>query len=216
MEIIKNPEFETRKMKIDLHVHTRERSQCGSSAAEEQICAAIDAELDAIVFTDHDRLAPLHFLQVMNEKYAPFRVFGGIEVSIEVDWSYEHLLVLGVHDDVLERKRWSYPELYNFVLEQDGFLALAHPFRFHQFIELDLECFPPDAIEVYSQNTPRSEERRILNLVEELGVRILSNSDAHHTRSLGRYYNVLERVPADEQELIEILKSGLFTCVRPE
>ena len=199
-------------MKIDLHVHTKERSFCGNSTEEEQIRAAIDAGLDAIVFSDHDRLAPCARLQELNEKYAPFRIFGGIEISV----SNEHILVLGVHDYVLETHQWSYPELHGFVRKHGGFIAIAHPFRFHPNVRLDLERFPPDAIEAYSNNISKQTEARLLNLAEQLGVPILSNSDGHHTGALGQYYNILERTPADEQELIEILKAGQFTCISPE
>ncbi len=203
-------------MKIDLHVHTSERSWCGSSSAEEQICAAIEAGLDGIVFTDHDRLAPREFVRMINAKYAPFRVFGGIEVSIDVNSTFEHLLVLGVHDARLEGRRLSYPELYSLVLEHAGFIALAHPFRFNHVIEVDLDGFPPDAIEVYSYNTARAAEERIRDLAASLNMRLLSNSDAHHTTRLGRYYNVLDRIPADDSELVEILKAGEFSCVLPD
>ena len=121
-----------------------------------------------------------------------------------------------MHDDTLERRRWSYPELYTFVRENNGFVALAHPFRFDPYIQLDLERFPPDAIEAYSTNISKGGEARLLSLAESLGVYVLSNSDAHHTKALGQYYNVLARVPSNERELIEILKSGQFTCISPE
>jgi len=199
-------------MKIDLHVHTKERSSCGRSTEEEQIYAAIDAGLDAIVFSDHDRLAPLTRLEELNEKYAPFRIFGGIEISI----SNEHILVLGVHDYTLENHHWSYPELHSFVRKHGGFIAVAHPFRFNPGVNLDLERFPPDAIEAYSNNIQKSTEARLLNLAEQLGVPVLSNSDGHHTSTIGQYYNILECVPSDERELIEILKSGQFRYVSPE
>lgn len=198
-------------MKIDLHVHTKDRSFCGNSTEEEQIRAAIDAGLDAIVFSDHDRLAPRARLQELNRKYAPFRIFGGIEISI----GNEHILVLGVHDCALETRRWLYPELHGFVRKYEGFIAIAHPFRFNPNVKLDLERFPPDAIEVYSNNIAKHTEARLLSLAEQLGVPILSNSDGHHTGVLGPYYNLLEHTPTDEQELIEILKTGQFTCVSP-
>ncbi len=206
-------------MKIDLHVHTSDRSSCGKSTEEEQICAAIDAGLDGIAFTDHDRLVPLAHLHGLNDKYAPFRIFGGIEVTI---WDrrqlgvIEHLLVLGVHDDMLENYHWSYPELHTFVRKRGGFIAVAHPFRFHSDIELELGGFPPDGIEAYSRNTPKHEERRILDLAQQLDAYLLSNSDAHHNKALGKYYNVLDRIPLNDQELVEILQSGKFTNVFPE
>ena len=200
-------------MKIDLHVHTREYSPCGRSTAEEQIEAAIAAGLDAIVFADHDTLFPLSRIRDFKQKYAPFRIFSGIEISVI---GGEHLLVLGVHDDVLERRRWRYPDLYAFIREQGGFIALNHPFRFNPEIEIEHEQFPPDAVEGFSNNITSRLQRRIAHLAETLGVPILSNSDAHHKSGIGRYYNVLSRIPADEQELIAILKAGEFHCVAPD
>lgn len=204
-------------MKIDLHVHTKERSSCGASSEEEQIRTAIDTGLDAIAFSDHDRLAPLERLRELNDKYVPFRIFSGIEVSV---WNKrflasEHLLVLGIHDAALENRDWTYPALHQFVRESGGFIALAHPFRFSPTIGIALERFPPDALEAYSNNISGNSER-ICSLAQQLGVNILSNSDAHHTNFLGQYYNALERTPANEQELVEILKSGQFTCMSPE
>ncbi|GAK55709.1 hypothetical protein ANT_23630 [Candidatus Vecturithrix granuli] len=200
-------------MKIDLHVHTRDYSACGRSTAAEQIEAAIAAGLDAIVFADHDTLFPLTRIRKFNRQYAPFRIFSGIEMSVI---GGEHLLVLGVHDDVLERRRWRYPELYAFIREQGGFLALNHPFRFNPAIEIEHDQFPPHAVEAFSNNIMITLQRRIVHLAETLGVPILSNSDAHHRSGLGRYYNLLSRIPADEHELIAILKSGDFRCVAPE
>lgn len=202
-------------MKIDLHVHTSDRSPCGASTIDEQICAAIDAGLDAIVVSDHDRLAPQNELARLNDTYAPFRIVGGIEISLNVEWSMEHILVVGVHDEGLEHMRWTYSELSPFVRQNGGFMALAHPFRFHDAIQFDIEGFPPDAIEAYSNNTPGDQEQRILKLADRLGMQVLSNSDAHHTKFLGRYYNELQRTPADDQELVEILKAGEFECVKP-
>jgi predicted metal-dependent phosphoesterase TrpH len=200
-------------MKIDLHVHTREYSACGRSTAEEQIEAALAAGLDALVFADHDTLFPLARIHDFNQKYAPFRIFSGIEMSVI---GGEHLLVLGVHDEVLERRRWRYPELYAFIREQGGFIALNHPFRFNPEIEIEHEHFPPDAVEGFSNNITNTLQRRISHLAETLGVPILSNSDAHHKSGIGGYYNKLSRMPADEQDLIAILKAGDFRCAAPE
>lgn len=204
--------------KIDLHVHTKERSSCGRSSEEEQIRAAIEAGLDVIVFTDHDRLIPRSHLQKLNNTYAPFKIFGGIEVSI---WdqqllSYEHLLVLGIHDVTLEHLHWTYPELHQFVKEKQGFLAVAHLFRFAPETNLDLERFPPDAIEAYSNNIRQRLAERLVSLAEERGLPVLSNSDAHHTNMIGRYYNLLDQTPANERELIEILQAGEFKCMYPD
>lgn len=174
--------------------------------------AAVDQGLDGLVICDHDRLVPPAELAYLNAKYNPFRVFGGIEVTTRG----EHVLVLGVRDDALENEWWAYPDLHAFVQERGGFLALAHPFRFNAGrLEVDVELFSPDALEVYSLNTPRRAENRIQELAARLGVPLLSNSDAHHASEVGAYYNELNREPEDVEALVEILKQGAFEPVAP-
>ena len=199
-------------MKIDLHVHSKERSICGRASEEEQIRAAIDSGLDAIVFTDHHRLISSERLRQLNEKYAPFRIFGGVEITTA---DGEDVLVLGVQDPALESVSWTYPALHAFVRARGGFIALAHPFRWHSNVTLDLERFAPDAIEVGSINTSPNAEGRIRDIASRLGIPVLCNSDAHNTGPLGMYFNALERPPADEQDLVALLRSGQFWCSSP-
>lgn len=199
--------------KVDLHVHCKERSNCGRSWAEEQIVAAIDSGLDVIAFTDHDLLMPDEDLRTFNEKYAPFRILGGVEVSVEED---EHVLVLGVNEPCMETRIWRYPELDRFVHERGGFTALAHPFRYRDTIDIDLEEFPTDAIEVSSTNTPEFVEEKIRAIASYLHIPVLCNSDSHICDTIGKHYNVVHHVPEDEAELIHLLKSGEFQCAYPE
>ncbi|MGC9394990.1 MAG: PHP-associated domain-containing protein [Anaerolineae bacterium] len=197
-------------MKIDLHVHSSERSTCARSREKEQIQAAIACGLDAMVFTDHGRLVPQTHLDAQNRKYAPFRIFGGIEITVE---EREDVLVLGVHDSALESRMWTYPELHTFLRRRGGWLAIAHPFRYRPTIDVDLERYPPDALEVCSMNVPRGERDRIREIAARLGIEVVCNSDAHVTESLGVAYNCLDEIPADEADLVRLLRSGAFTCV---
>ncbi|PIE35890.1 hypothetical protein CSA56_02260 [candidate division KSB3 bacterium] len=199
-------------MKIDLHVHCREYSFCGRSSADEQVQAAMTAGLDALVFADHDHLFPEDHLQTLNKKYAPFKIFSGIEIT---EYTGEHILVLGVRDASLEFERWNYTDLYHFVQNWGGFLALNHPFRFTSEIEIEYERFLPHAVEAYSNNISPHLQPRILKLAQNIGVNVLSNSDSHHRDDIGRYYNELEKTPETEEELIELLKAGSFSCVAP-
>jgi len=194
-------------MKIDLHVHTRERSACAQASEEEQIRAAIAAGLDAIAITDHHRLVPPEHLAELNRRYAPFRIFGGIEMTI----GKEDFLVLGVPDPRLEQPVWTYPELQALVKREGGFLALAHPFRYSSQIEVALDGSPPDAVELFSPNTPRTAEEKIRSLAMEHELRLLSNSDAHTTGRLGRHYNLLAGPVQHEQELFALLRAGQYT-----
>ena len=191
-------------MKIDLHVHSSERSDCGKATEEAQIRAAIAAGLDAIVFTDHWQFVPLERLKRLNDQYAPFKIFGGIEVTADD----EDFIVVGVRDPVLEKRGYSYAELHARVRAHDGFIALAHPFRFHPGIRADIERFKPDAIEVRSPHTSESEEPRIREIATRLRLPMLCNSDAHTTDPIGKYFNVVGNGVVDERELLGLLKAG--------
>ena len=173
---------------------------------------AIDSDLDAIAFTNHNRLMPDEDLRTFNEKYAPFRILGGVEVSVED----EHVLVIGVNEPCMETRIWRYPELHRFVHDRGGFTALAHPFRYCDTINIDLEEFPTDAIEVSSNNTPEFVEERIRSIASYLDIPVLCNSDSHICATIGKHYNVVHHVPEDEAELIHFLKSGEFQCAYPE
>jgi histidinol phosphatase-like PHP family hydrolase len=198
-------------MKIDLHVHAKERSGCAVSGEEEMIQAAIAYGLDGLVFTDHQRLVPPERLTELNREYAPFRVFGGIEIT---PVEREDVVVLGVHDPALEAQQWTYPALFRFVRERGGLLVLAHPFRYSDAIQIEVEQYPPDALEIHSANTGACDESRIRAVAERLSLRLLCNSDAHRARHVGIYYNELTRGPRDEQELIVILRAGDYACRR--
>ena len=196
-------------MKIDLHVHASERSPCSSSGEEDMIQAAMAYGLDGLVFTDHHRLVPPERLQDLNRKYAPFRVFSGIEITVI---EKEDVLVLGIQDPALESRRWTYRELFAVARQRNGFLALAHPFRYHNTINIDIETYPPDAIEIHSKNTGVCDEPQIRATLERLGMFPICNSDAHSAEHVGIYYNQLAYTPQDEQELLSILKAGDYTC----
>lgn len=194
-------------MKIDLHVHASERSRCALAGEEKMIRAAIARGIDGLAFTDHHILVPRKRLEDLNRTYAPFRVFGGVEISAVEG---EDLIVLGVHDPALGFEGWTYPALYAFVRERGGFLILAHPFRFHETIALDLERCPPDAIEVQSKNTHPDDEARICRVADRFGIRLICNSDAHRAKHVGMYYSCLRRTPRDEGELLRMLRAGHY------
>jgi hypothetical protein len=190
-------------MKIDLHVHASERSACATEGEESQIRAAIAAGLNGLAFTDHHHLVPRERLQQLRQKYAPFKIYTGIEITA----SGEDWLVIGVYDPRLESSHWSYPDLHGFVRELGGFIALAHPFRREPVIHVDIEACPPDGIEMRSTNTPSASENEIRALAARLGLRTLQNSDAHWNSPLGRYYNQLPDTLDGDADLVRILRN---------
>lgn len=190
-------------MNIDLHVHCWERSNCGRASEIEIIAAAQHAGLDALAFTDHDRLMPPERLEALNRQFAPFRIFAGVEVTLPD----EHVVVLGVQDPALESLDWEYESLWRFVRSHAGFMILAHPFRFHDPIAAPIERFPPDAIEVYSINTAIRNEPHIRAIAGKLGIRLLSDSDSHTTGNVGQFYNQVGQEVETDAGLLDALRS---------
>lgn len=195
-------------MKIDLHVHDKERSACSKSSEDEQIRAAIKFGLDGLIFTDHNILTPLEHLKELNDKFKPFKIYGGIE--IEMQDTHEHILVLGLHDKILQDKKWVYEELHSYVRQNNGYIAFAHPFRYKDFIKENLEKFIPDAIEIHSTNIGIDDTEKIKQLAKKLNTNLIANSDAHHYSKVGIYCNDLAASPNSEKELIELLKKGAY------
>jgi len=195
-------------MKLDLHVHSSERSGCAGATDEAMILAGIAAGLDGFFFTDHHRFIPPGKLLSLNQQFAPFRVFRGIEITC----NGEDFLVLGVPDAGLERTDWQYPDLHRFVRERNGFIILAHPFRYRKIIAVDCESFRPDAIEICSANTPVDERDHIHELAAKWNIPTLSNSDAHSTERLGTYFNILDETPSTESAILNFLRAGRFRC----
>jgi len=198
-------------MKIDLHLHTSERSTCSIASAEEQITTAIQMGLDAIVITDHDCMIDETILTVLNRKYTPFIIYGGIEIRINENGHDEDIIVIGLHQDILTQKKWTYPELHQFVISNNGFIGLAHPYRYRDFITVDVENYPPHAIEIFTSNIGMDKKDMRLELKEKLNCNLMVNSDSHNIDSTGLYYNELDKTPESEQELVQMLIDGNYT-----
>ena len=195
-------------MKIDLHVHCSEFSPCGRSPGEQVIESAIRKGLDALVFTNHFQFVPQGQLEMWNGRYAPFRILNGIEVHADED----DFIVLGVLDDALTSNSWRYERLHPFVRERDGYLILAHPFRYHEAFAMDLESLPPDAIECRSSNILPEHCERIIQLAQRLKAPIVCASDAHSLEKVGMWHIEFATMPQTERELVEALRAGTFTC----
>lgn len=199
-------------LKIDLHVHTSERSGCGKSTEAEMIAAAKAAGLDAIVLSDHGRLPPPFHLVELNRLHHPFRIFPGIEINCQD----EHIVVVGLDESALEREDWSWEALHRFVERAGGFLFVAHPFRYHDYLNVDVDALPPGGAEANSSNMGEVDERRLDDFFERTGLPALCNSDAHSAEYVGLYHNTLERPAADSIDLVRMLKAGRFSCRRME
>lgn len=122
------------------------------------------------------------------------------------------LLVIGIDDKTLESENWNYEELHKYVRANGGFMALAHPFRYRNYINANLEGYPPAAMETHSISAIAANRPKIDELIERYGLRAIRNSDGHHVEHVGIFYNELNYMPNNERELAEILKAGEYRC----
>ncbi len=194
-------------MKIDLHLHSADRSACSHSTAEEMIAAAKGFGLGAVCFTEHSVLTPEAWLAEANERHAPFRIFSGDEISVT---PLEHCIVLGIRDPELETREWTYEDLWKFTNERGCFLTLCHPFRFSTEVEFDIDRSPPDAIELHSVHTAAADEALIRATAERVGACVVASSDAHFAKWVGVFHVELARAAADERDLATLLKAGEY------
>ena len=195
-------------MRVDLHIHTSERSACARSRAVEQLAAARDCGLDAVAITDHHALLPAAERNRLHALFPEILILPGIEISL--DDAYEDILVIGVDHPDLERCTWSWPDLHAFGREHGALLILAHPFRFLPKINIDLDTYPPDAIELYSSNIQPRNHRKIRQVAARLGVPVVANSDAHSVVSIGMYANRLENRVSSSAEVVAAVGEGRF------
>lgn len=196
-------------MKVDLHTHASERSGCSGSTEEEMIRAAIAFGLDGLAFTDHGRLVPEARLRELNRQYAPFRVFGGIEITV---LEGEDILIYGVRDAALNRSGWRYPELHSFARAHGGAVVVAHPLRYKDHVNLDLKQFKPDALEVHSINVGACDEARIRAIAAEAQCHVICTSDAHWSGHAGMYHVRLQRPVENGEDLADLIRRGAFDC----
>jgi len=193
------------KLKIDLHTHCQEHSECSSHPAKSIVEAAIKQGLHAIAFTNHDSYMEPALLGSLRSSYPALKIYNCVEISLGV----EHFLYIGPYDPHLVHWRFGYERLWREIRDKGGFLILAHPFRFSSKVDAPIEEFPPDGVELHSTNTGRDDEEAILELAEKIGAKTFQNSDGHAPEHVGIYRNLLEipALPPDEASLAKALRS---------
>jgi predicted metal-dependent phosphoesterase TrpH len=196
-------------MKVDLHVHTSERSMCAWSPALAQMAAAVRAGLGAVAITDHHALVPDDERAMLQERFPGLLILPGIEITL--DDAYEDILVIGLAAPELARGSWSWPDLRAFASEGGGLTILAHPLRYADHVAIDLERHPPDAVEVSSTNIKPAHQHAIRELAERHGLPLVASSDAHRAGDVGRHATRLDEPATTAGEVIAAIRAGRYS-----
>jgi predicted metal-dependent phosphoesterase TrpH len=204
-------------VKIDLHIHTNQLSPDSIMSPEEAIQTAIEMGLQGICFTEHDRAWELPAITDLSSKFN-FPVFRGVEVMVKEGGE---ILVFGLN--VNFKTVIDVQTLRNMVLEADGFMIAAHPFRgfpcnaiteFDKAAELVLKrpVFDKiDALEGYNGRNMAGNNVFACQLAEQLGVQTSGGSDAHFKGELGKCVTIFEKTIRNETEFLAELKAGRFS-----
>jgi hypothetical protein len=179
-------------MRIDLHVHTSRYSSCGHATPEEMAQAALDHGLDGIVLTEHNVTWPLDELAELRAAFPALTILSGIELTS--DRGDDYLVPRLPAEEIVQRSQ-----------RLGGVVILAHPYRYRDDVPEILFTCPVDGIEVASCNMHGGASQGAVRLVQALGAFPVWNSDAHHTRYVGLYANVLPGRIADEVQLAAAL-----------
>jgi predicted metal-dependent phosphoesterase TrpH len=198
-------------------MHTSHLSPDSIMGPDEAIQTAIEMGLDGICFTEHDRAWETSEIAELNAKFQ-FPVFRGVEVMVKEGGE---ILVFGLHMNF--KTVIDIQTLRNLVIEADGFMIAAHPFRgfpcntiteFDKAAELVLKrpVFDKvDALEGYNGRNLAGNNVFACQLADKLGVTTSGGSDAHFKGELGKCVTIFEKTIHNEAELLTELKAGRFS-----
>lgn len=200
-------------MRLDTHVHTLiEGDKQPQLPVEELLKRASDVGLDGLIMTEHNTVRPNEEFYALREQAQDLVLFRGVEVGCADGF---HYLVYGSLDFLPLVENLSPQELVQEVHAEDGFVAIAHPYRSPDDVlpghvyRLDL-----DGVEVKSFNlkSPVSQEK-CLQLAETLNCWGIAGTDhhAHCPDRIGRLGIELERTVTTERDLVREMKEGAFT-----
>ncbi|MBF0318182.1 MAG: PHP domain-containing protein [Nitrospirae bacterium] len=193
-------------LKVDLHVHTRPYSPCSTISPHEAIKAAIEAEIDVLVFTDHDTIWPGREIEELQKWAGPaLRLLSGIEVSCLGG----HFLVYGLESLKGLHYNMTAAELISIVRRHSAAVVVAHPFRFS--MEDGNACYnlDIDGVEVDSSNTTPSNRALAGKLAEKRNLPRIYASDAHSRRDVGRYHTLLPQPINTISDLVHSIRQGI-------
>ena len=194
-------------VRIDLHVHTTRYSPCSRLNPETLISIAPDLPIQAVVITEHDIQWSAEEIEWAERSASgSIRFFRGVEVSTDVG----HVLAYNLADH--RRIGYGMPleELTRIAHEDRAALVLAHPGRFG--VGVPEPAIPPwtgiSAVEAMSNNIHEPMREEVRRAASLLGSQTVAGSDAHDEEIVGLYATEFPRMPADEAELAEMIRTG--------
>jgi len=186
-------------LKIDLHVHSVHSDGIGN--IRDILKTARLKGLDGLAITDHDTLKGYYEAKA---SYSDLYIFPGYEVETDAG----HVLILGLEQLPPFTGIVAYEDLIWWTRDMGGLTVLAHPaagrFRLRRWMHAK-----PDAIEVLNASYPTKYFiTRGLRLAERLSLPRVGGSDAHHSKTVGDAYTIIEANKPDIKSVMEAIKDS--------
>lgn len=176
-------------MKYDLHTHTM-YSKCSNLKPEILLKLAKKKNFDGIAVTDHNTIQGSLAVGKLNTD-KNFEVITGSEIET----NQGSILAYYINEEI---KSKDLMEALDEIKDQDGLVAIAHPFRTslhmrHRFqIPIKEVKGKIDAIEaINSRNLPGNNWKAI-KTADELGITKIAGSDTHFAFEFGNAYTLFE------------------------
>ncbi len=204
-------------MIIDLHVHTRPRSDDSDLDPDQAIQVARRSGLDGICFTEHDWHWTDEEVDRLSKEH-DFLVLRGVEISSDEG----HLLVFGLDEYRFGMHHAEY--VRELVDQAGGAIVLAHPYRrqvkFNSDPDslLEAACRNPvfnlvDAVEVLNGGSREHENRFAEKIRRRLSLNGTGGSDAHAPEDIPSHATEFERDIGSLWDLVDELRAGRFRPV---
>ncbi len=204
-------------MIFDLHLHTRNYSDCSFINPEDLIRRAVELGLDGIALTEHGMRWPdqkFDDLLRIADSYGLILINGQETYTASDDSDMEgEFLVFGLKKSVI--RVFPAAELVHRVHEEGGILIAAHPYklsrngRFKYYGAGDrIFDLTVDAIELFHPDHNDQALAKASRAMEALGVPGTGGSDAHKIFSVGCCVTVFENRIFTEEDLVREIRSG--------
>ena len=174
-----------------------------------------------LTFTGLSRVAPQKKIDFYLSSYYEMKKYESEDFSVMFGMELRHYgtgadyLIYGVDPEWLRKQGnlmlpWE-KKIYELMHEQGYLVYQAHPFR--PYI---LRCNPNyiDGVEIYNGKTPKSQNEKAFEWAKKNNKLMVSGSDFHEKKHLGRGGIITEHKISNNKELIETLKSQDFKMIQ--
>ena len=201
-------------MRIDMHTHSEEGSDCSNIPVKSLVEMAGIKGLDGILITDHESDAGYKAYREQSDLHPGIVVLRGFEVLTRYG---DMLVILPLDQTILDLaevlSQSIQPEdLIQIVHERRGAIGVAHPFR-----EYSIGCSIKneerllrvleslDFIEVENGGATKEENERANYWATKLNKVKISGSDCHRANDIGKCFTMFDKSISNEMELISAL-----------